>query len=272
MADLELNTELARTIIAHERINFVAWASAIRDVQGNPYGGQVQQFGKATVILNRQFNAAIFNRVFEITYEDRHHVPAILDLFRENGVRPMFDISPYGIAPYSAGDNILRVLAKHGLYHGGFHQMIYARPTADVPATPAHIQISEVTAPDSEDGVDFVRIHEWYAGAGNGRAIQLLIGHPEYTCYLARIDGQAAAIGLLHVNSGVGSMATGITHADFRNRGCQTALLWRRLADAAQKGCHMMVSQCQPGSSSQNNQLRAGFKIAGTKVWWTTPE
>jgi len=267
---LQLDAALARKIIAHERINFVTWAQAIADVPGNPYGGQIKQFGGATVILNQQFPAGIYNRVFEISYEDRQHIPAILDLFRVNGVRPMFDISPYGIVPYSAGDNVLAELAKHGLYHAGFHQMLYAVPTTDVPPTPDHINIIEVTSADGQDADDFTDIHTWYSG--DGRAIRLLIGHPAYTCYLARIDGKAAAIALLHINSGVGSMATGITHGDFRQQGCQTALLWRRMADAEKKGCQLMVSQCQAGSSSQNNQLRVGFKIAGTKVWWTTPE
>ena len=33
-------------------------------------------------------------------------------------------------------------------------------------------------------------------------------------------------------------------------------------------GCDLLVSQCSPGTASQRNQLRAGFAIAGTKVWW----
>ena len=32
--------------------------------------------------------------------------------------------------------------------------------------------------------------------------------------------------------------------------------------------CDLLVSQCMPGSVSQGNQLRAGFRIAGSKAWW----
>ena len=63
-------------------------------------------------------------------------------------------------------------------------------------------------------------------------------------------------------------MANALTVPALRGRGCQTALLQRRIHDAHQLGCDVLVSQCRPGSTSQNNQLRAGFEIAGTKAWW----
>jgi hypothetical protein len=50
--------------------------------------------------------------------------------------------------------------------------------------------------------------------------------------------------------------------------GCQTALLYRRIRDAALAGCDLLVSQCNPGTDSQRNQLRTGFRIAGSKSWW----
>ncbi len=257
--------QLAREFITHERNNFVAWTEAIQAVNDNIYGAKIRQFGNATVILNQQFPSPIFNRVFQISWEDRQYIPDILAFFRENNVRPMFDISPYDIKPYTYGDNILTVLADNELHHAGFHQMLYAEPYMDIPDIPAYMSIEEVTV---EKGLEeFEAIYKAYSG--DGRAISLLVGHPEYTCYLARIDGAAAGLGLLHVANGVGSMATGVTLPEFRNRGCQTALLYRRMRDAALSNCHLVISQCQPGGSSQNNQLEVGLKLLGTKVWWT---
>jgi len=200
-----------------------------------------------------------------MTLDDIDHLPDILAFYRQYNVRPMFDLNPYTSEPYTVQDDITLALAKNGLYQGGFHQLLYAIPTEDVPPTPDDI---EITVVDESSANDFASIYKWYSG--DGRAIRLLVGHPEYTCYLTRIDGKPAAIGLLHVADGVGSMATGVTLPEFRNRGSQTALLYRRMKDAAQKSCHLMVSQCRPGGSSQNNQLRVGFEIVGTKVWWTT--
>lgn len=258
-------TEFASELISYERRNFVTWMRAIETQPDNPFNAQIKQFGSATAILNTQFKSPIFNRVFEMTLDDVEHLPDILALYRESGVRPMFDLSPYTSDPYTVRDDITLALAKNGLYQGGFHQILYAIPTENVPDSPADLEIIEV---DDSSADDFASVYEWYSG--DGRAIKLLVGHPEYTCYLVRVDGKAAAIGLLHLADGVGSMATGVTLPEFRNRGSQTALLYRRMKDAVQKGCHLMVSQCRPGGSSQNNQLRVGFQIVGTKVWWTT--
>jgi len=264
-SELRPTTELAAELIRYERRNFVTWAKAIQAVPDNPYGAQIQQFGGATAILNQPFKSPIFNRVFELTKADEHYIPGILDFYRSHEVRPMFDLNPYASDPYTLQDDIPLALAKQGLYQGGFHQILYAVPTEDVPATPDHITIIEVGEAEADD---FASIYAAYSG--DGRVIRLLIGHPEYTCFLARIDGKAAAIGLLHIADGVGSMATGVTLPEYRNHGSQTALLYHRMKVAAQAGCHLMVSQCRPGGSSQNNQLKVGFDIVGTKVWWTT--
>ncbi len=73
---------------------------------------------------------------------------------------------------------------------------------------------------------------------------------------------------MLHVADGAASVTNGLTVPALRNRGCQTALLHRRIAYAALMGCDLLVSQCPPGGSSQRNQLRAGFQLAGTEAWW----
>jgi len=101
----------------------------------------------------------------------------------------------------------------------------------------------------------------------------VLIEHPRFHCYLAFVDGHPAALGILHVANGVGSMANGLTVPSMRGRGCQTALLYRRIAEAARAECDLLASQCMPGVTSQNNQLRVGFQIAGSKAWWVrSPE
>ena len=99
-------------------------------------------------------------------------------------------------------------------------------------------------------------------------AVRVLIGQPRFRCYLAFVDGEPAGLGILHIADGVASMANGLTVPHLRGCGCQTALLYRRLADAAAAGCSLVASQYAPGSTSQNNQLRVGFRIAASKAWW----
>lgn len=108
-----------------------------------------------------------------------------------------------------------------------------------------------------------------YASVWGDPGVALVwFGHPAFICYIASVDGTDAALGVLHISDGTASMANALTTPTLRGRGCQTALLRRRLDDAARAGCDLAVSQCRPGSVSQRNQLRAGFAIAETNVWW----
>jgi hypothetical protein len=46
----------------------------------------------------------------------------------------------------------------------------------------------------------------------------------------------------------------------------QTALLAKRLADAARAGCDVAVVTTQPGSKSQQNVQRRGFHLLYTRA------
>jgi len=132
-----------------------------------------------------------------------------------------------------------------------------------VPPPAPGVAVREV---GSEDAKAFGLAYEqvW----GGGRQIAVLLGRPGFRCYLAEIGGEVAGLGVLHVADGAASMANGLTVPKYRNRGAQSAPLHRRIADAAALGCDLLVSQRSPGTTSQRNRLRAGFRIAGTKAWW----
>jgi hypothetical protein len=155
------------------------------------------------------------------------------------------------------------LLHARGFYQGAWHQILYGLPTTIIPEVPSHISIRVVTANETDA---FVEVYEqvW----GDGTAVRVLVEQPPFHCYLAYVDDEPAALGILHVANGIGSMANGLTVPAMRGRGCQTALLYHRFRAAALAGCSLMVSQCRPGVTSQNNQLRVGFHIAGSKAWW----
>jgi hypothetical protein len=73
---------------------------------------------------------------------------------------------------------------------------------------------------------------------------------------------------VLRTGGGVGLLANSATVPAFRQRGCQTALIRRRLADAAEQGCELVAAQCAFGGASQRNLERAGLRIAYTKAVW----
>jgi GNAT superfamily N-acetyltransferase len=86
------------------------------------------------------------------------------------------------------------------------------------------------------------------------------------TCYLAWIDGEPAGGGELFVHEGAAELGSASTRPAFRRRGVHTALLAARLAAARAGGCDLVMAHTSPGSDSQRNLERAGFRLAYTQV------
>lgn len=86
------------------------------------------------------------------------------------------------------------------------------------------------------------------------------------TCYLAWIDGEAAGAGAMLVGEGLAELFGASTRPSFRNRSVQSALLASRLAEAQRLGCDLAFIHTEPGSASQRNVERMGFRLVYTKV------
>jgi hypothetical protein len=85
-------------------------------------------------------------------------------------------------------------------------------------------------------------------------------------CYLARIDGRVVGGATLSLQGKTAGFFGAGTLQEFRNRGVQTALLHTRLKRAAESGCDLAVSLALPGSHSQRNITRLGFRTLYTRV------
>ena len=92
------------------------------------------------------------------------------------------------------------------------------------------------------------------------------------TFYAASVDGHDAAVGVLSVRDGIGYLANASTVERFRRRGCQTALVARRIADAASAGCELVTALTEFGSASQRTLERCGLRLAYTKTVWRITE
>jgi ribosomal protein S18 acetylase RimI-like enzyme len=86
--------------------------------------------------------------------------------------------------------------------------------------------------------------------------------------FAAAVDGKAVAcgVGLLIPKHRIFALCGAGTAIEFRRRGLQTALLYARLAAAAEAGCEHAVVVTQGGSASQRNCERMGFRVAYSKV------
>jgi GNAT superfamily N-acetyltransferase len=87
-------------------------------------------------------------------------------------------------------------------------------------------------------------------------------------CFVAEIDGTPVGAGAVALHGGVAVLAGASTLPAWRGRGAQGALLAARLAYAAERGCALAMMTAAPGSTSQTNAERAGFRIAYTRTKW----
>jgi hypothetical protein len=114
------------------------------------------------------------------------------------------------------------------------------------------------------------------AGWGSEPAVaELIRGLAEITvrdgataCFLAEHEGKPVATGSVHLHEGVLLLAGASTLPAWRGRGAQNALLAARLRWGMEQGADVAMMAALPGSTSQLNAERQGFRIAYTRTKW----
>ena len=97
---------------------------------------------------------------------------------------------------------------------------------------------------------------------------RVLADRTDTRLFLAEQEGHAIATGALSLCEGVALLAGASTIPEGRGRGAQLALLASRLSYAADHGCDLAMMCALPGSGSQRNAERHGFRIAYTRAKW----
>ena len=137
---------------------------------------------------------------------------------------------------------------------------------------PNGVEVVEVTTPDQEPfgtiGVLGFGMPAWASDL-----FAHLPGRDGWRCYVARVDGKACGCGAMVIEDGVAELGVGATLEAARGRGCQTALLRRRIVDAIEAGCHTLLVETgervpDRPSASYRNILKAGFEEAYLRPNW----
>lgn len=90
--------------------------------------------------------------------------------------------------------------------------------------------------------------------------------------FLAELEGKPISAGMLFIYDEVAILAGTSTIPEGRRNGAQNALLATRLKFAAEKGCKIAIMGASPGSQSQKNAEKNGFRIAYTRIKWMKDE
>jgi GNAT superfamily N-acetyltransferase len=177
------------------------------------------------------------------------------------------------VKPGSAGAKAAEGQLKQRGYDLGYSWMKFVRDPSpsDLPEPPG-VQIVELAGGQGEAlgriAATGFNLPPWAAVLFSG-----LPGRDGWRCYEARIDGEPQACAAMLIHSGVAEFGIAATLESARGRGCQTALLHRRIEDARIAGCHTLFVETgerlpDRPSASYRNILRAGFREAYLRPNW----
>lgn len=226
-------------------------------------------FGRTTVTrLAALPRHRAYNKARGFNLDDIEHLPAICAFFVEAGVPPLIEVW--------AGD--ASALLERRLADAGFRAVDVnvtfeaapgrlASPTAE---DPQRIELRQIAANDD----DTVYLDTLFRGYGlrteptSTEQTMMAIEHraPHLRRYLAYVEDQPAAAAALYTTPEGAYLAGAATVPAMRNRGCQGALIRKRLHDAAT--APRIVVTTASGSPSQANLLRHGFRIVHTRTLW----
>lgn len=144
-----------------------------------------------------------------------------------------------------------------------FNVLLATLATEKRPALPARVQVEQVGSERAKLWLETV-----IAGFGEeGSPVLHELLAPNFfaengVCYLAWLDGQPAGGGAFYHHEGVAEFGGASTRPRFRRQGVQSALLAVRMAAAQALGCGLGLVVTSPGTPSQRNVERAGFRLA----------
>jgi ribosomal protein S18 acetylase RimI-like enzyme len=264
-----MSRELALRLDAAEAEFNVAKFTALKGEGDNHRGVEIKRFGPVVVTAVRGLaRNPSYNRVFCFTDDETAHAVEIIAWFRERKVRIWFDIVPPLVS-----QNTLRVLDSEGLCLSRFTDIVYAEPLTFRTQPIEGLTIEQIGSGQSFG--DFAQVLSLAFDIPMSIVDQTAqftaveYSDAKWRRYLAFMEGQPASLACMYVGEKASSLAVMGTVPRYRNRGCQTALLRQCLADAAEAGSELIVSQTGSGSTSERNMIRAGFQVAYTKMLWT---
>ena len=266
-----MTVELARRLDRSEASFWTSRLASVRRFKDNPLGVDIRPFGEATALIVQALPHPMLNRVIGLAAGDEDVLDDVSSWYRDHGTSCRVDVTPF-----THSQELLACLAERGLYPSGFQTVLYGVPQAGACAPPEGVTVHQGgTCLDPAGRDRFVDLRLRMADISKvDRAFWKEITEAEYSdpgwrCYVASVEGAPAGMGALYLRDGVGSLAADGTLLEYRGRGCQTALLRARIADAAAAGCELLAAQAEPGSVSQRNIERAGLRTAYTRAIWT---
>ncbi len=203
--------------------------------------------------------------------ETKDTIDAVVDLYAKAGVARYF----VHVHPQSRPGEIGDWLLSRGLKQAR-SWMKFRRGREAPPEVTTTLTIRAASADDAES---FGRIvaDAFDMGAAGAPLLARLVGRPDWHIYMSFDDDKPAGAGALYVKHGIGWLDWAATAPAYRGRGSQSALMRRRILDALDLGCHLIVTATGeevPGDPqiSYKNILKMGFEPAYLRKNYAPPK
>lgn len=266
-ADLELARKLERTEARANREFVEARVKAFPDwgAEWTEVAGTYAMFDGPGSPLTQTFGLGMFES------HEAPHFDEIENFFKQRGGGVFHEVCPL------ADGSTFALLSERGYKPIEFSNVLY-RPISENlrldAARNENIRVHKIRAGEVdvwaqtafEGWSEFTEVADFLRDLGH------VMARSSYLPFLAQLDGQPIAAGALSISDDVALLAGASTIPSARRQGAQNALLEERLRQAATLGCTIAMMVTQPGSGSQRNAERHGFRIAYTRTKWQLTE
>ncbi len=264
-ADLELSQRLEGAE-AHANAKFVEARARVYPESGALWiavAGAYAMFDGVSSPITQTFGLGLFNPITSAELE------RIENFFKERGAPVFHEVSPL------TGLKLVALLNERGYCPMEFTSVMYRaiNPEADPAAVPRNKNIRVRAIAENEGEL-------WAQVTAKGwshlpelseyllELAPISTQREDSVSFLAELEKQPIASAAMSLSGGVALLAGACTIPAARKQGAQLALLDYRLRYAAEQGCDLAMMCAQPGSASQRNAERHGFRIAYTRIKW----
>jgi hypothetical protein len=251
-----------------ELLEAEAWATlhgAFAHVGGEQIAA-VKRWGRPAALVTRNVEAVAINRAIGFGFDhslDPQEFAEVRTFFRDSGKsRWFFECSP------DASIDSTALVAAGGVIGGSIIKLVGKLDALSEPSAPS-LEIVEVTARDT---ATFMAIVGPQLGVPElvRPGIVSTMGHSGWRFYLALDDNRPIAGAAMFLGGDGAWLGLAGTLPEYRQRGAQTALLWRRMHDARSAGCRWVSAETSPETLSSNPSLR-NLKRIGMRELYHRP-
>jgi GNAT superfamily N-acetyltransferase len=210
--------------------------------------------------ITQSFGLGLFEELSSTTLD------RVERFFRDRGAQVLHEVSPF------VGVPALGLLCVRGYRPIEVSSVLYRSVEQPTTEHPGQLTVRVISAEESQLWTD-ISARGWAHEHPELMDFLLQLGaissaRERSVCFLAEVDGKPGAAGVLSLHEGVALFAGSATVPELRHRGLQTALLHERMRYAFDHGCDLAMMGALPGSESQRNAERKGFRIAYTRTKW----